>query len=274
MHVSAEALGIRSAARLIEAGAEEILIPCTGDLDEAIDKAAGVPDPVTVHVPANRVDDVDRVVARLDANGIHRALVVSGNPGHGEGTRTVYELIERFRGHGIHVSVGAYPESYFTLTSSAHRARSAAIVLDKQAAGAERVITQASFSVGNMQASFSVGNMQAWLRVVRARGVVMPVHVGVMVRVPRRVFRAVMRNARAEVFSHPRVRAANRVSLDLFLRMLRSRLPDSVAFVRQVGGLPEMGGGDGFHVFSYGADATRLITAALALSPPHARQSE
>lgn len=261
MHVSAEALGIRSAARLIEAGAEEILIPCTGDLDEAIDKAAGVADPVTVHVPANRVDDVERVVARLDASGIQRALVVSGNPGHGEGVRTVYELIERFRNQGIHVSVGAYPESYFTLTSSAHRAKSAAIVLDKQAAGAERVITQASFSVGNMR---------QWLQTARARGVVIPVHVGVMVRVPRRVFQAVMRNARAEVFSHPRVRAANRVSLDLFLRMLRSRLPDPVEFVRQVGASPEMGGDDGFHVFSYGADASRLIDAARSLSTPHA----
>lgn len=253
MRVSAEALGSKSGDRLLAAGADEILMPCVGALDVAIDRAAQVPGPVTVHTPANRVDDVERVVERLQANGIRRVLLVSGNPGHGRNLHGVHDLIPQFRRHGIEVSVGAYPEDYFTITNRAHREKSAEILAGKQAAGAQRIVTQASFSVGNMR---------KWLQTVRGRDVMLPVHVGVMVRVPRRAFAAVLRNARAEVLSHPRIQAANKASLDLFFRMLRSRLPDPAAFVREVGALDELRPGDGFHVFSYGADASRLIAAA------------
>src|SRR5699024_7369886 len=107
--------------------------------------------------------------------GITRVLAVSGNPGHGRGTRTLYELIEFFREHDLHVSVGAYPETYFRTTGDSHRSKSASILLDKQAAGAQRVMTQASFSVENMQ---------QWLVTLRSRGVTLPVHVGVMAPVP------------------------------------------------------------------------------------------
>lgn len=253
MRVSAEALGSKSGDRLLAAGADEILMPCVDALDVAIDRAARVPGPVTVHVPANRVDDAERVIGRLQSNGIGRALVVSGNPGHGSNLHSVYELIPQLRHHGIEVSVGAYPEDYFTITSRAHREKSAEILAAKQAAGAQRVITQASFSVRNLR---------KWLQTLRGRGVTLPVHVGVMVRVPRRAFAAVLRSARAEVLSHPRMRTANKASLDLFFRMLRSRVPDPAAFVREVGALHELGHGDGFHVFSYGADASRLIATA------------
>lgn len=259
MRVSAEALGSKSGDRLLAAGADEILMPCVGALDVAIDRAARVPGPVTVHVPANRVDDAERVIERLRANGIGRALVVSGNPGHGGSPHGVHELIPQFRRHGIEVSVGAYPEDYFTVTSRAHREKSAGILAGKQAAGAQRIITQASFSVRNMR---------QWLQTLRSREVTLPVHVGVMVRVPRRAFAAVLRSARAEVLSHPRMRTANKASLDLFFRMLRSRVPDPAAFVREVGALYELGPGDGFHVFSYGVDASRLIAAARSMDAP------
>lgn len=259
MQVSAEALGARSGGRLLASGADEVLMPCLDTVDDAIDRAAAVPGPVTVHAPANRIDDSGRVIERLQANGIGHALVVSGNPGHGSGVHTVQGLVPEFRRRGIHVSVGAYPEDYFTRTSRAHRDKSGAILADKQAAGAQRIITQASFNVDNMR---------RWLQTLRGRGVTIPVHVGVMARVPRRAFGAMLRHARAEVLSHPRLRAANKASLDLFFRMLRSRMPAPETFVREVGVLDELSREDGFHVFSYGADASRLIAAARAMDTP------
>src|SRR5699024_11977283 len=154
----------------------------------------------TVHVPANRVTDPERTVERLRQAGITRVLAVSGNPGHGRGTRTLYELITFFREHGLHVSVGAYPETYFRTTSDHHRAKSVSILVDKQAAGAQRVMTQAGFSVDNMK---------KWRALLRAGGVTLPVHVGVMPPVPGHTLEAVMRDARAELFTHPRTQAMN-----------------------------------------------------------------
>ncbi len=253
MQVSAEALGGKSARRLLAAGADEVLIPCIGRVEDAIDKAARIDGPVTVHTPANRIDDPDAVIERLQAHGLERVLLVSGNPGHGRGTRTIYELIPYFRRYGLHVSVGAYPEDYFTRTSRAHRAKSAGILVDKQAAGADRIITQASFSTSNIR---------AWLQVVRSRGVVLPIHIGVMARVPRKTLASFMRQARAEIFSHPRMQAANKPNLDLFFRMLRSTMPRPERFVATVRTLDEMGENDGIHIFSYGADVRHLIAAA------------
>jgi hypothetical protein len=253
MQVSAEALGGKSARRLLASGADEVLIPCIGRVEDAIDKAARIDGPTTVHTPANRIADPDAVIDRLKANGLEHVLLVSGNPGHGRGTRTIYELIPHFRQCGIHVSVGAYPEDYFTRTSRAHRAKSAGILVDKQAAGAQRVITQASFSPSNIR---------QWLQVVRSRGVVVPIHVGVMARVPRKTLASFMRQARAEIFSHPRMQAANKPNLDLFFRMLRSTMPRPERFVSTVRSFDEMGSEDGLHVFSYGADVSRLIAAA------------
>lgn len=252
MKVSAEAPGPKSGRKLRAAGADEILVPCIDDLGEAVRKAALVDGPVTVHAPANRIDDAHATLALLRTHRIDSVLLVSGNPGHGRGTRTLYELIPLFRQHGIHVSVGAYPEDYFTTTSAAHRSKSAAILVDKQAAGAQRIITQASFSAANMR---------QWLATVRSRGVDVPIHVGVMAPVPRATLGGIMRNARAEVFTHPRLQAS-RENLDLLFRMLRSHLPSPARFVREVAALDEMGSEDGVHIFSYGADVSRLIATA------------
>lgn len=253
MHVSAEAMGAASARRMLNAGAGEVLMPCIGTIDDAIGRAARVPGPVTVHVPANRIGDPDRVIERLRAAAIEQVLMVSGNPGHGRGTRTLYELIPYFRSRGLHVSVGAYPEDYFTRTSRAHRAKSASILVDKQAAGAQRIITQAAFSMPNLR---------QWLQLLRSRGVALPVQVGVMARVQRRTLARFARQARAEVLSHPRLWVANKPNLDLFFRMLRATIPHPEHFVEKVATMREMGSADGIHVFSYGADISALVAAA------------
>lgn len=256
MQVSAEGLGPKSARELFAAGADEVLIPCIGPLDDTIAKAAKVDRPVTVHAPANRITDAEYTLERLHEAGVVRVLVVSGNPGHGRGTRSLYEVIELFRTHGLHVSVGAYPETYFRTTSDNHRVKSASILVDKQAAGAQRILTQASFSIDNMK---------KWLATLRAGGVTLPVHVGVMPPVPTRTLEAVMREARAELFSHPRTRAMRRANLDMMFRMLWSHVPTSPEqFIAQVGALDSVGPGDGFHVFSYGADVSALIAAGHA----------
>lgn len=256
MQVSAEALGPGGAGELFEAGADEVLMPCIGSLEDAAARAARVTGgPVTLHVPANRVAGHGHAADLLLQHGITRALVVSGNPGHGRGDVTIYQLIPHLRAHGIHVSVGAYPETYFSATGARHRARSAGILVDKQAVGAQRVITQASFSVSNMR---------RWLQIVRSRGVTVPIHVGVMAPVPRNTLRATMANARAEIFTHPRARAASKEDLDLLFRMLRSKMPNPIHFITAVGELNEMQPTDGFHIFSYGADVRRMAAAARA----------
>lgn len=256
MQVSAEALGSKSARGLFAAGADEVLMPCVGAIDEAIDKAAKVDGTVTVHAPANRITDPERILDRLRRAGVTSILAVSGNPGHGRGTSTLYELIRFFREHDLHVSVGAYPETYFRKTSDHHRAKSASILLDKQAAGAQRVMSQASFSVDNMQ---------KWLTTLRSSGMTLPIHVGVMAPVPGHTLEVVMRQARAELFTHPDTRAMNKSNLDMLFRMLWSHVPTSPdEFITQVGALDEMGQEDGFHIFGYGTDVSDLITAGHA----------
>ncbi len=259
MKVSAEALGPKSAHNLFDAGVEEVLLPCIGAFEDAAAKAARVNGPVTLHTPANRVEDPDFVVECLQRHGIDSILVVSGNPGHGRGTRTIYELIPYFRAHGLHVSVGAYPEDYFTRTSRAHRSKSASILVDKQSYGAQRVITQASFSTTNMR---------KWLQTVRSRGVTLPVQVGVMASLPRRTIGRFLNATRAEIFSHPRMQLANKPNLDLLFRMMRSTMPRPEAFIEEVAEMAEMGAEDGFHIFAYGTDVTAMVNAAHAAHQP------
>lgn len=262
MWASAETLGPIGAKKLLASGADEVLVPCIGHLDQAAAKAAAVAGgPATLHVPANRVTSCQAAVDLLVEHGLQSALVVSGNPGHGRGDFAVYELIRCLRAQGIHVSVGAYPESYFSVTSTRHRAKSARILADKQAAGAQRIITQASFDAQNMA---------EWRRRIRDQGVELPVQVGLMAPVPRRALRATLRSARAELFRHPRLSAVSRENLDMLYRMLRSRIPDPARFVRAVADTGELGAGDGFHIFTYGADVSDVITTIHGLG--HARQ--
>lgn len=260
MQVSAEGLGSKSAGELLAAGADEVLIPCIETLDDAIGKAAKIDGPVTVHAPANRIANPQRTVDQLREAGITRVLAVSGNPGQGRGTRTLYELIDLFRTSGLHVSVGAYPETYFRRTSDDHHVKSVSILVDKQAAGAQRIMTQASFSVDNMR---------KWLAILRSAGVTLPVHVGVMPPVPGHTLKTVMSEARAELFTHPRTQAMRKANLDMLFRMLWSHVTTSPEqFVTEVGGLEGMDGDDGFHIFGYGADVTALIAAGHAVGTP------
>lgn len=255
MKVSAEALGPKSAHNLFNAGVDEVLLPCIGRFDDAAAKAERVQGPVTLHTPANRVPDPNYALECLQRHGIESVLIVSGNPGHGRGTRTIYELIPFFREHGLHVSVGAYPEDYFTWTSRAHRSKSASILVDKQSYGAQRIITQASFSTSNMR---------KWLKTVRSRGVTLPIQVGVMASLPRRTIGRFLKATRAEIFSHPRVQLANKPNLDLLFRMMRSTMPRPEDFIEEVAQMDEMSAEDGFHIFAYGTDVTSMVSSAHA----------
>lgn len=252
MYVSAEALGSRNARELLDSGVDEVLMPCIGTLEDAIGKAAKSAGHVTVHTPANRIADPEEVREQLCAAGVDSILLVSGNPGHGTGARALDELIDFFRKHDFHVSVGAYPEAYFRRTSAHQRDKSASILLGKQAAGAQRVITQASFSAGNMR---------KWLETVRARGMRLPIQIGVMAQVPGRTLAKIARDARAEIFANPGMHATSRENMDMMFRMFWSHVPRPETFIREVGALEQMNQKDGFHIFGYGTDISRLIAA-------------
>src|SRR5699024_10078895 len=99
MYVSAEALGPKSARELLQAGVDEVLMPCIGDLGNANKKAAKSHSHVTVHTPANRVVDRQKTLNQLREAGVSSVLVVSGNPGHGTGATTLHELIDFCRKH-------------------------------------------------------------------------------------------------------------------------------------------------------------------------------
>jgi hypothetical protein len=257
MWVSAESLGPGGARRLLHGGTDEVLIPCIGHLEEAAARAASVPGgPVTLHVPANRVADCEAAVEVLVRHGLESALVVSGNPGHGPADPTVYQLIACLRANGIHVSVGAYPESWFSRTGPRHRMESAGILADKEVAGAQRIVTQASFNADNMA---------QWIWTIRSHGVDLPVQVGLMAPVPRRALAATLRSARAELFRHPRGKALSRENLDMVFRMLRSRIPDPARFLRAVVRADVLRPADGMHVFTYGRDIADLIATIHAL---------
>jgi len=265
MRVSAEALGPKNARELFTEGADEVLMPCIDRLEDAAAKAARVDGPVTLHTPANRVGDPDAAVDLLLGYGIESLLVVSGNPGHGHGPRTLHELIPRFRARGLHVSVGAYPEDYFARTSARHRAHSAEVLVAKQAAGAQRIVTQACFKPDNAH---------EWLSVIRSRGVALPVQVGVMAPIPRRTLASVLKATRSEFLRHPRVEAFSRQNLDLLYRMVRSMIPDPQRFMRALAARGGLGPGDGFHLFAYGTDVRRLIAAARSATDFRAPTSE
>ena len=258
MRISAEVLGPRSATRLFGAGAHEVLIPCIGSLEDAAAQASRISEgPVTLHVPANRVANPDHAVAVLAEHGIERALVVSGNPGHGGGSTTLYELIPRLREHNIHVSVGAYPESYFSTTGARHRMRSARILRAKQEAGAQRVTTQVTFDRANLR---------TWVAVLREHGVDLPLQIGVSAPVPRTTLGRVLRQARADILRYPARHTLSRANLDLFYRMLRSRIPDPARHIWQIGEMDVLRPHDGFHLFTYGADIQPLMRALSAVN--------
>ena len=265
MGVSAEALGPKNAHELFAEGADEVLMPCLDRLEDAAARAARVEGPVTLHTPANRVRDPDAAVDLLRGHGIRRLLVVSGNPGHGHGPRTIHELIPHFRSRGLHVSVGAYPEDYFTLTSARHRTHSADVLVDKQAAGAQRIITQACFKPDNAH---------EWLTTIRSRGVELPVHVGVMAPIPRRTLASVLDSTRSEFLRHPRLETFSRQNLDLFYRMVRSMIPHPQRFMRTLAARGGLGPEDGFHLFAYGTDVHELIAAARSAIGLHEPDSE
>lgn len=250
MTISAEAAGPLEAERLRALGVGEIFIPCLGSLEHALELAARVPAPVTLHVPANRLKDTDAALSALDAGGIRRVLLVSGNPGHGPVHRDLLELIECSRRRGLHVSVGAYPEDYFLRASAAHRKESARGLLEKQAAGAQRIVTQASFDAANAA---------AWLRLLRDRGLRLPVQLGIMPPVrPRVLARLVAHRLPGRHHGHPRL-PITRADLDLLARILRSWVSRPSVFARRVADSGALGPGDGLHLFPFGGDAGALV---------------
>lgn len=256
MKLTVEALGPKSGNRLLAAGAAGIMIPCVHGLADTIARAARVHGPVTAHVPANGVVNLAETAQRLADNGITRILAIAGNPGRGYTRYGVYDLIEYFSHKGFEVSVGSYPEAYLGMSSARHRDRSARIVAKKQAAGAHRVITQASFNAANMG---------KWLVSVRNHGTTLPIHIGVMPAVPWRVTAKIMVRTLAENRNHP-VRLMNMPNIDLLFRTLRSRVHDTVRFIHGVYRVGALCPDDAFHIFSHGVRVDELIDEALAMA--------
>ena len=253
MQVSVEALGPKGGRRLLESGAQEIFVPCIGRIEESVERATRIGGPVTVHTPLNRIADADETLELLTANGIGRVLMVSGNPGHGQRRYGFEDLIPRFRDAGIHVSVVAYPVNNFMRTGAHHRARQAAILRDKYQAGADRIVTQAAFRVGNAL---------QWLDALRAAGVPLPVQLGVSARIPPKTLKMMMRQAVREARHAPVAWLRNKPGLDLLARMLRSRFFAPDGFVDAIRDRRSGHGPEGFHIFSYGADVLPIIEAA------------
>jgi methylenetetrahydrofolate reductase (NADPH) len=262
MNVTVEALGPKSARQLLDAGAGEVMIPCIGDLDSALERAARVPGPVTLHVPANRVADPADTATRLRQRGIRRVLAVSGNPGVGPGGVGVGvgEMIEALAGAGLHVSVGAYPENWFSIPGSARRrARSAAILADKQAAGARRIVTQAGFDPRSAI---------RWLETIRAAGIEVPVHVGVMPALPWQRVRRLAARAARDLLSRGAT-SLSRPDADLLMRLLRAPVSRPRRYVHEIGTAGVLKPGDSFHVFAQGVEAGELLAACRrSASPP------
>lgn len=249
MNITVEALGPKSGNRLLAAGAKQVMIPCIHKLDDTIDKATQVRGPVTPHIPANRVIDLQKTSEKLKNSGITSVLAISGNPGHGRSRYNVYDLIEHFSGAGFEVTVGSYPEGYLTTSNARHRIHSARIVADKQAAGAHRVITQASFNAENMR---------QWLAELRNHSITLPVQLSVMPTVPWRIIARMMFRMAVENRKHP-IRQINMPNIDLFFRALRSHLQDTLGFIRATQTTGMLDADDGFHVFSYGANVDDLV---------------
>jgi hypothetical protein len=258
MQVSAEALGPKGGRKLLDNGASEIFVPCIGQIHEAVERAARIDGPTVVHTPRNRIADADETLALLADNGLDRVLLVSGNPGHGAARYGFDELIPRFKEAGLHVSVGAYPEDFFTATSARQRREQIRILADKQAAGADRVVTQAAFKPDNAL---------RWIEALRAADVWLPVHLGVSARIPPKMLKAMMREAVKQARSAPMAWVRNKPNLDLSVRMLRSRWFDPVAFVDAIQDGRTGCGPEGVHVFSYGTDISAIVEAAHRFGP-------
>ena len=253
MQVSVEALGPKGGRKLLDNGAQEIFVPCIGQIHESVERAARIGGPVTVHTPVNRIADADETLALLTTNGIGNVLMVSGNPGHGVRRYGFEELIPRFREAGLHVSVGAYPEDHFVRTGARHRARQIAILRDKYAAGADRIVTQACFRADNAL---------QWLDELRAADVPLPVHLGVSARIPPKTLRMMLREAVKQARSAPVAFVRNKPNLDLLVRMLWSRFFAPAGFVDSIQDGRSGHGPEGFHIFSYGADVMPILEAA------------
>lgn len=249
MKVTTEALGPKSGNRLLASGAARIMIPCIHHLDDAIRHAGRVNGPVMAHVPANRISDLQATEKQLADHGITSILALSGNPGHGQNRYTVYDLVEHFSSAGFQVAVGGYPEGYLGTTGARRRRRSVDIIMRKQAAGAHRIITQASFNAANMR---------KWLVSLRDRGVTLPVHISVMPTVPWRIIRRMMIRTLSENRKHP-MRQINMPNIDLLYRVLRSHTQNTFRFIDDVQRHNLLGPEDAFHIFSYGVNVDDLI---------------
>lgn len=265
MQVSVEALGPKGGRKLLESGAQEIFVPCIGQIHEAVARAAKIGDAATVHTPLNRITDADETLRLLGDNGIRNVLMVSGNPGHGERRYGFDDLIPRFREAGIHVSVGAYPEDHFVRTGARHRARQIGILQDKQALGADRIVTQACFRTSNAL---------QWLDELRAADVALPVHLGVSARIPNKTLKMMMTQALKEARHAPIAWLNNKPNLDLLVRMVWSRFFASAGFVEAIQAGRSGHGPEGFHIFSYGADVLPIIEAARSFGVAPAAEPE
>jgi len=265
MQVSVEALGPKGGRKLLESGAQEIFVPCIGQIHESVERAVRIGGPVTVHTPLNRIADADDTLELLISNGVENVLMVSGNPGHGERRYGFDDLIPRFRAAGLHVSIGAYPEDHFVRTGARHRARQISILRDKYAAGADRIVTQACFRTANAL---------QWLDELRAADVPLPVQLGVSARMPRKTLKMMMCEAVKQARSTPVAWLRNKPNLDLLVRMLWSRCFAPDAFVDAIQAGRSGHGPEGFHIFSYGADVLPIIEAARRFGVAPAAEAE
>lgn len=250
MRVTAEALGPKSASSLLVAGAEEVMIPCVGRFEDALSRAARVEGPVTLHVPANRIQNLGETACSIREHGIDRVLAVSGNPGEGVRRHGTCELVEALDRAGLHVSVGAYPENWFTTPGSRRRRRrSTAVLAEKEAAGARRIITQAAFHASSVM---------RWFEAIRAGGVRLPVSVGVMPNLPAPRIARIVRHGLCQARSRGR-HGINCPDADLLVRVLRSAVSRPERFVEAIGRVGVLGPEDRFHVFAQGSAVDDLL---------------
>ncbi|MGY1644306.1 methylenetetrahydrofolate reductase [Geodermatophilus sp. SYSU D00703] len=127
--------------------------------------------PVTPHLAARLVRDAAHladVVARLDAAGVDGVFVIGGDAAEPAGAfPDALSLLERLEvvGHRFrHVGIGGYPEGHGHIGPELiERA------LEQKAPHATHVITQLCFSAATTE---------AWARQVRARGVDLPIRIG------------------------------------------------------------------------------------------------
>ena len=111
---------------------------------------------------------------------------------------------------------------FFVRTGERQRARQVAVLRDKYAAGAERIVTQACFRSDNAL---------RWLEGLRSAEVPLPVHLGVSARVPTKTVRVLLRDGLKQASRAPIAWLRNRPNADLLLRVLTSRWSSPEGFV-------------------------------------------